>query len=45
VGLIGNLRSIRSALTGSAILLAPTVPLFGRTAKQQKEITNTEKIA
>jgi DHA3 family tetracycline resistance protein-like MFS transporter len=45
VGLIGNLRSIRAALTGSAILLAPTVLLFGRTAKQQKEITYTEKIA
>jgi DHA3 family tetracycline resistance protein-like MFS transporter len=31
VGIIGNLRSIRAALTGSALLLAPVVPLFGRT--------------
>jgi len=33
VGLIGNLSSIRMALTGSALLLAPTVPLFGRARK------------
>jgi DHA3 family tetracycline resistance protein-like MFS transporter len=40
VGLIGNLRSIRAALTGSALLLMPTVPLFGRTAKQQTNEDN-----
>jgi DHA3 family tetracycline resistance protein-like MFS transporter len=34
VGMIGNLRSIRAALTGSALLLAPTVPVFGRTANK-----------
>jgi DHA3 family tetracycline resistance protein-like MFS transporter len=33
VGLIGNLRSIPAALTGSALLLAPVVPLFSRTRK------------
>ena len=41
VGVIGNLRSIRAALTTSALLLVPTVPLFGRTAKQH-EIVDTE---
>jgi len=43
VGVIGNLRSIRAALTGSAILLAPTVPLFGRTAKLHNGTTPSEK--
>jgi hypothetical protein len=33
LGVIANLRSIRVALTGSAVLLIPTVPLFGRTRK------------
>jgi len=33
VGLIGNLHSIRAALTGSAALLAPVAPLLGRTRK------------
>ena len=42
VGIIGNLRSIRAALTGSALLLAPTVPLFGRTLKEQQKIENLE---
>jgi DHA3 family tetracycline resistance protein-like MFS transporter len=37
VGVVGNLRSIRAALTGSALLLSPVVPLFRRTFKQQKE--------
>jgi DHA3 family tetracycline resistance protein-like MFS transporter len=44
LGLIGNLRSIRAALTTSAVLLAPTVPLFGRTTKQHIETTNLEKL-
>jgi predicted MFS family arabinose efflux permease len=44
VGLIGTLRSIRAALTTSALLLMPTVPLFGRTIKQQNESTNSEKL-
>jgi DHA3 family tetracycline resistance protein-like MFS transporter len=44
VGLIGNLRSIRAALATSALLLAPTVPLFGRTIKQQKETANLEQL-
>ena len=43
VGIIGNLRSIRAALTGSALLLAPTVPLFGRTFKGQEEVTNPKE--
>jgi DHA3 family tetracycline resistance protein-like MFS transporter len=43
VGIIGNLRSIRAALTGSALLLAPTVPLFGRTAKRQNRAATVEK--
>jgi len=30
IGVLGNLRSIRVALTGSAIMLAPVVPLFGK---------------
>jgi len=30
IGVLGNLRSIRAALTGSAIMLAPVVPLFGK---------------
>ena len=34
VGVLGNLRSIRVALTGSAGLLLPVVPLFGRTSKK-----------
>lgn len=41
VGAIGNLRSIRAALTGSALLLAPVVPLFGRTRKTLN--TNEDK--
>jgi len=44
VGVIGNLRSIRAALTGSAILLAPTVPLFGRAAKLHNETIPSEKL-
>jgi DHA3 family tetracycline resistance protein-like MFS transporter len=42
VGIIGNLRSIRAALTGSALLLAPTVPLFGRTLNKQQKNENLE---
>ena len=34
VGVIGTLRSIRAALTGSALLLAPVVLLFGRTRQK-----------
>jgi DHA3 family tetracycline resistance protein-like MFS transporter len=34
VGILGNLRSIRSALTGSALLLSPVVWLFGRTGRK-----------
>ena len=37
VGLVGNLRSIKAALTTSALLLLPVVPLFGRTAKEADE--------
>jgi len=36
VGVIGNLRSIRAALTTSALLILPVVPLYGRTRKQMK---------
>ncbi len=38
VGLIGNLRSIRAALSTSAMLLLPVVPLYGRTRRQSQEI-------
>jgi DHA3 family tetracycline resistance protein-like MFS transporter len=34
VGILGNLRSIRSALSGSALLLSPVVWLFGRTGEK-----------
>jgi len=44
VGLIGNLRSIRAALTGSALLLAPVVPLFGRARKLEAERQNHEQV-
>jgi DHA3 family tetracycline resistance protein-like MFS transporter len=44
VGLIGNLRSIRAALTGSALLLAPVVPLFGRAHKLEIERQNHEQV-
>jgi DHA3 family tetracycline resistance protein-like MFS transporter len=44
VGLIGNLRSIRAALTTSALLLLPTVPLFGRTAQQKPENAQPEQL-
>jgi len=37
VGVVGNLRSIRAALTLSALLILPVVPLYGRTTKQQNE--------
>jgi MFS transporter, DHA3 family, tetracycline resistance protein len=40
VGVIGNLRSIRAALTTSALLILPVVPLYGRTRKQM----NAERI-
>jgi DHA3 family tetracycline resistance protein-like MFS transporter len=43
VGIIGSLGSIRAALTGSALLLMPVVPLFGRTARQQMENTKDEE--
>lgn len=34
VGLVGNLRSLRMALTTSALLLMPAVPLFGRSRRK-----------
>ncbi|MBN1665705.1 MAG: MFS transporter [Anaerolineales bacterium] len=34
VGLIGNLRSLRAALTASALLLTPAVPLFARSRRK-----------
>jgi len=37
VGLIGNLRSIRAALTTSAILLLPVVPLYRRTVRKNEK--------
>jgi len=37
VGTIGNLRSIRAALTTSAMLILPVVPLYWRTIRQSKE--------
>ncbi len=37
VGALGNLRSIRAALTASAMLILPVVPLYGRTIRQTKE--------
>ncbi|MBC8506040.1 MAG: MFS transporter [Anaerolineales bacterium] len=37
VGLVGNLRSIRAALTASAMLIIPVVPLYGRTIRQAKK--------
>ena len=40
VGVIGNLRSIRSALTTSAILILPVVPLYGRTIRQSRHQEN-----
>ena len=36
VGIIGNLRSIRLALTTSAILILPVVPLYEKTVHQSK---------
>ncbi|HBX69297.1 MAG TPA: MFS transporter [Chloroflexi bacterium] len=42
VGIIGNLRSIRAALTGSALLLAPAVPLFGR-ARQLEDAESKQQ--
>ena len=44
VGLIGNLHSIRAALTTSAVLLTPTIPLFGRTIKKENKIKNSESL-
>jgi len=37
IGVLGNMRSIRLALTGSAILLSPVVPLFARTRIKLKD--------
>ena len=37
VGAIGTWRSLRTALTASALLLVPVVPLFGRTLKEKDE--------
>ncbi len=42
VGVVGSLRSIRAALTTSAILILPVVPLYGRTIKKQEEPNNSE---
>ena len=42
VGVIGSLRSISAALTGSALLILPVVPLYGRTIKQQEESISLE---
>lgn len=39
VGLIGNLRSVRAALTASALLIIPAVPLYGRTLRQTVDET------
>jgi DHA3 family tetracycline resistance protein-like MFS transporter len=45
VGILGNLRSIRAALMGSAVLLAPVVPLFERTRKQMAEPGQLKELA
>ena len=37
VGAIGAWRSIRAALSASALLLIPVIPLFGSTLKDEKE--------
>lgn len=42
VGIIGNLRSIRAALTTSALLLSPVLPLFGRITKLNETTTLAE---
>ncbi|MFC1997341.1 MFS transporter [Chloroflexota bacterium] len=42
VGVIGSLRSISAALTASALLILPVVPLYGRTIKQQDESISLE---
>lgn len=41
VGVIGNLRSIRAALTTSALLILPAVPLYEKTVGQSKEEVNS----
>lgn len=38
LGVIGSMRSIRAALTASALLIVPVVPLYGRTIRQSKEM-------
>jgi len=43
VGVIGNLRSIRAALTASALLILPVVPLYGHTIKQLDESKPLER--
>ncbi len=37
VGFIGNLRSIKAALTTSAIMILPAVPLYERTVHQSRQ--------
>ncbi len=43
IGVIGNLRSIRAALTASALLILPVVPLYGHTIKQLDESNTLER--
>jgi DHA3 family tetracycline resistance protein-like MFS transporter len=40
VGFIGNLRSIRAAITTSSIILLPVIPLYRKTMRQSEETTN-----
>jgi DHA3 family tetracycline resistance protein-like MFS transporter len=41
VGLVGNLRSIKAALTTSALLILPVVSLYNRTIQQTKAENNS----
>ncbi len=43
MGVVGNIHSIRSALTVSALLILPVVPLYGRTIKQHAEPMENHK--
>jgi len=43
VGLVGNLRSIKAALTTSAVLILPVVPLYSRTIRQAKDSIKSDE--
>jgi len=45
VGVIGNIRSVKAALSASALLILPAVPLYEKTIHQSREETGSINLA